>query len=120
MHEHRLDRRIPRKNELSGEEEVGDAPQRVQVRASIDRFRRGLHHFGGHVGWGAQGHAGDRGQGIIAAGPLDRFDQPEIEHLDEVRFPADPPQMDVGGLDVPVDQPRVVGLLDDSHTWRRM
>ena len=46
----------------------------------------------------------------VVARALVVLDQAEVQHLDEVVLEAEPAQVDVGGLDVAMDQPGVVRL----------
>ena len=70
-----------------------------------------MHHLRRHVRGSAQCQAGDARQRIVPGGGREGLHQPEVEHLDEVVLPADASEVDIGGLDVPMHEPRVVGFL---------
>ena len=108
MREH-FERRSPLKDPLAGHEPVGDASERVDVGARVDRpvaarlFRR-------QVARRAANRAFD---GEIQLGRVtrsDRLDQAEVEHLDEVHFPSVTADVDVRRLDVAVHEPGLMSL----------
>ncbi len=88
--------------------------ERPDVGAPVDRLAAGL--LGAHVGGGAEddaGRGGVAGEGgrerqVGALALLPRLGEPEVEHLDR----AVGPDLDVGGLEIAVDDPGVVGGLE--------
>ena len=105
-----LQRRVGFEDPLAGDEPIRDAAQRVDVRAAVDdaASERQLRR---QIG----GRSGDRAlAGEAPVLPLrrpGRLDQPEVEHLHEVALAASSAGVDVGGLDVAVDEPGVVRVL---------
>ena len=52
------------------------------------------------------------GVGNVGGADRSRLHETEIEHLDEVLSTPDPPDVDVGGLDVAVDEASCVRFLE--------
>ena len=110
MLRHHLHRRVAVEDLLPREQVIADASERVEVDAGIDRVAH--HHLGRHVPGRADDEPRLRGQGVIHAPIGDGLHETEVEDLDEVAHQAELAEVDVGGLDVAVDEAADVGLLE--------
>src|SRR4029078_1297879 len=89
-------------HQLSGEQVVGDASERIDVRTPIDvgvaedGFRR-------HIRRGAARGVVE-GRQVVGTTAVVNLHQAEVEHLDEVVFEPHPADVDIGRFDVTVDK----------------
>jgi hypothetical protein len=123
--EHRCEdgrRAVTLKGRPTSQKLVEHAPEREDVAAMISRFTFGL--LGRHVGRGTENHSRLRRHqaerrrlrdchpitlvGTIVVGVFDQLGQPEIEHL----HGAVVANLDVGGLEIAMDDPLLVRSLE--------
>ena len=97
-------------HERAREQEVGDAAERVDVGAAVDR-RFAHRHLRRDVARRARGRAFHR-ELRRQSSPRDELGQTEVEHLDEVVRQADLAEHHVRRLEVAVDQALLVRLLE--------
>ena len=110
VREHHPDRVGAREGGPAGQEEVGHRPQRVEVASAIDRVAEDL--LRRHEERRAGDHAVMRRLGRHLPAPGRRLDQAEVEQLGHV-VPAAPIRgEEVGRLDVAMDQPLAVCLVE--------
>ena len=86
MLRHHLHRRVAVEDLLAREQVVGDASERVEVGASIDRVAQ--HHLGRHVAGRADDEPRLGRQRLLQAAIGDGLHQAEVEDLDEVVAPG--------------------------------
>src|ERR1700694_3012102 len=97
-------------DELAGDHKIGNAAQRINVGASIDRLAE--RHLWRHVRGRTERHlTRSRSERSLYASARDLLDQAEIEDLHKVVAKSDLSQVDVCRLDVPVHEPQSVRLL---------
>ena len=103
-----LHRRVALEDLLAGEQVVGHAPERVDVRASIHAVAE--RHLGGHVAWRPQNETGLGGHRVLGASVSDGLHEAEVEDFDKVVDESEPSNMNIRRLDVPMHQAAGVGL----------
>src|SRR2546423_12173422 len=106
-----LERFLCLEHELTCEEEIRNASQRVDVRASIHFLAK--RHLRRHVSRGSECHLTWNGyKGLIDGSVRHRLHQTEVEHFDKVVTEANASKVNVRGLDVAVDQSLGVSFLE--------
>src|SRR5436190_1159240 len=80
---------------LASDQEIAESAKGVNVASGIDATGR-LDCFGRHVEWSASHRAGLHRDSRF----VERFDQAEVQHLDDVGIATAAIQHDVGGLDI--------------------
>jgi hypothetical protein len=107
----RLHLRAALEHRLAGEQEVGDAAERVDVGAMVHLLVAD-DHFGGHE----RGRADDpferceRLRQVVRRPGAGHLDEAEVEDLDKVVLQSHSADEDVGGLDVAVHHPAAMSL----------
>ena len=85
------------------QQEVTDGTDGVQVAASIHRIG-GLNRFGCHVKRRAGQRVARHGVRLLLF--VDRFDQAEIKHLDDIRHATATIEHDIRRFDISMNQPQ--------------
>src|SRR4051812_45539072 len=98
------------KHQPSGQKPVADAAKSIEVDTMVG-YTVTPYHLGSDIGGCTSGAIRSSEQSDVSAF-IHRFDQPEVQHLHEIHVEGQPTGKDVGRLDISVDQPPAMSLLE--------